>query len=394
MERLPSPFTPKPGGEWQGILCDLLTVKNTAKVSQIRALACAGLPPDGFIAAVLEALHGVIPSDRNLFDWTDSEGRLIRYYFEGPIDHAIAKHYFEEFHNRRELEVMPSFKDTITGKASVVTAAQLDRPAFYESALYNEIWRPQRFKTRIETIVRKPDGSPLGSLVLYRGPGDRKFTSAEEQLLGQIAPYMARGLMARPVGLEHAPLAAVPSTQAYVCLGAEGQMTLLSANAHRLLLLAHGDVTPDLAAQPPTVESFPVLATLWRQWKSQGDAFRDCSLQVKNQWGQCVFEGCGLKASESPDGVRMHVAVSHRELDMVATRRAMASFELTHTQREVCLLLHAGFSQTRVGEHLGVSTATVVDHVRKIYSKLDVHSVLELVNLINARKLGGIERHH
>ena len=375
-------------------MCDLLAVKNTAKVSQIRALAGAGLPPDGFIAAVLEALHGVIPSDRNLFDWTDSEGRLIRYYFEGSIDHAIAKHYFEEFHNQRELEVMPSFKDTITGKASVMSAAQLDRPAFYESALYNEIWRPQRLNTRIETIVRKPDGSPLGSLVLYRGPGDRKFTPTEERLLGQIAPYMARGLMAEPVGLEHAPLATVPSTQAYVCLDAQGQMTLLSANAHRLLLLAHGDVTPDLAAQPPSVASFPVLATLWRQWKGQGDAFRDCSLHVKNQWGQFVFEGCGLKASESPDGVRMHIAISHRELDVVATRRAMASFELTHTQREVCLLLHAGFSQTRVGEHLGVSTATVVDHVRKIYTKLDVHSAIELVNLINSRKQSSAERSH
>ena len=63
-----------------------------------------------------------------------------------------------------------------------------------------------------------------------------------------------------------------------------------------------------------------------------------------------------------------------------------------HTQREVCLLLHAGFSQTRVGEHLGVSTATVVDHVRKIYSKLDVHSAIELVNLINSRKQSSAER--
>lgn len=90
----------------------------------------------------------------------------------------------------------------------------------------------------------------------------------------------------------------------------------------------------------------------------------------------------------------MHIAISHRELDMVATRRAMASFELTHTQREVCLLLHAGFSQTRVGEHLGVSTATVVDHVRKIYTKLDVHSAIELVNLINSRKQSCTERSH
>lgn len=367
-------------------------MKNTASVSRIRALACAGLPPEGFVSAVLEALHGVIPSDRNLFDWTDSDGRIVRYFFEGPIDHAIAKRYFEEFHNRRELEVMPSFKDTIMGKASVMAAAQLDRPEFYRSALYNEIWRPQRLKTRIETVVRKPDGSPLGSLVLYRGPGDRKFTQTEEQLLERIGPYIARGLMARPGDREQGQYSAVPSGQAFVCLSAEGQVTHLSANAHRLLLLAHGDVTPDLAAQLPTMASFPVLATLWRQWQSQGVEFRDCSLQVKNSWGQFVFEGCGLKAAGLAGAAHLHVAISHRELDLVAARRAVASFDLTSAQREVCLLLHAGFSQNAMAEHLGVSPSTVTDHVRKIYARLDVHSAIELVNLMNNRKLNGGDR--
>ena len=40
-------------------------------------------------------MHGIIPSLRNLFDWTDAQGDLIRYYFEGPIDPRIAAHYFE-----------------------------------------------------------------------------------------------------------------------------------------------------------------------------------------------------------------------------------------------------------------------------------------------------------
>ncbi|MBQ0942284.1 helix-turn-helix transcriptional regulator [Ideonella sp. 4Y16] len=361
-------------------------MKNTSKVSQIRSLAAAGLPPEGFISAVLEALHGVIPSYRNLFDWTDPDGRLVRYFFEGPIDHEVAKHYFEEFHNRRELEVMPAFRDTITGKASVQSAEQLDQPAFYESALYNEIWRPQRLKTRIETIVRAGNGTPLGSLVLYRGPGDRRFTQADERLLERIAPYVARGLTATTSKSAPAPFTPSPSGLAFVCLGTHGQVTQLSANAHRLLLLAHGDVTPERAAAAPTAESFPVLATLCRQWLSQRDAFQSCSLQVQNAWGQFVFDGCGLRGAQADAGAQLHVTISHREPNIVAARRAVASFELTPAQQEVCLLLHAGHSQTEAADQLGVSTATVVDHVRKIYAKLDVHSVIELVNLINTRQ--------
>ena len=113
-----------------------------------------GLPAEIFIPALLEALHGIIPSDRNLFDWTDSEGQLVRYYFEGPVDHEINQHYFETFHNKREAEVMPSFREAVTGRAVVHSAEALDRPEFFRSALYNEIWRPQRLRTRTEAVVR------------------------------------------------------------------------------------------------------------------------------------------------------------------------------------------------------------------------------------------------
>jgi DNA-binding CsgD family transcriptional regulator len=366
-------------------------MKNTAKVSQIRALSSTGLPPEGFIVAVLEALHDVIPSDRNLFDWTDGEGRLTRYFFEGPVDHAIAKHYFDEFHNRRELEVMPSFKDTVTGKASVMGAAQLDNPEFYRSALYNEIWRPQRLRTRIETIVRRPDGSPLGSLVLYRGPGDLKFTATEERLLQQVAPYVARGLIADTASQCDGRFASSPTTRAFVCLDSDGQVTQLSADAHRLLLLAQGDLTPDSASKAPSLVGCPVLSTLWRQWHGQRDAFRDISMQVKNAWGLFVFQGCSLRAPTSQRGICLHISVSHLEFDFVAARRAVDSFELTPAQKEVCLLIQAGISQTAIAARLRVAPATVIDHVRKIYAKLDVHSTLELVNLINDRKNRAVE---
>ncbi len=386
---LPSTIAPSLGGKWIDALCDLRTVKHTAKISQIRTLASAGLPSEGFIAALLEVLHNIIPSDRNLFDWTDSEGRLTRYFFEGPVDHAIAKHYFEEFHNRRELEVMPSFKDTVTGKASVMGAAQLDSPEFCRSALYNEIWRPQRLRTRIETIVHRPDGSPLGSLVLYRGPGDPKFTPSEERLLQQLAPYVARGLTTGKTSQCDDRFASIPTTRAIVCLDSRGEVAQLSADAHRLLLLAHGDVTPESASKVPTIVGFPVLSTLWHQWHGQRDGFRDTSLQVKNAWGLFVFEGCVLRAPVTQGGVCLHISVSHREFDLVAARRAVDSFELTPVQKEVCLLLQAGLSKTGIAARLGVAPATVVDHVRKIYSKLDVHSTLELTNQINDRKQRG-----
>src|SRR5438132_11666054 len=141
-------------------------MKSSSGLATLRALSQSGLTCEAFIPAALEALHGVVPSYRNLFDWTDEKGDIVRYWFEGPIDHRVAAHYFEHFYNRREAEAMPAFRHAIRARAAVRSARELDTPAFFRSALYNEVWRPQGLHTRAEVMVRTPRARTLGSLVL------------------------------------------------------------------------------------------------------------------------------------------------------------------------------------------------------------------------------------
>jgi hypothetical protein len=160
-----------------------------------------GLTVEQFTSMALEFLHRVIPSFRNLFDWTDSQGNLIRYFFEGPIDHPIAAHYFQEFHSKREADVMPTFLRAVTGPSEVQGAHELETPSFFRSALCNEIWRPQGLHTRLEAVVKGRKGTPLGSLVLYRGKREQSFNRHDEQLLAQVARYVAHGIDNAPQGL-------------------------------------------------------------------------------------------------------------------------------------------------------------------------------------------------
>ncbi len=111
-----------------------MSAKHAAERARIQGLLGLGLAPQAFIPALLEALHGLIPSDRNLFDWTDREGRLLHYSFEGPIDPAINRLYFEEFHNRAEPACMQPYRQALTGGPSVRGAAELERADFYRSA--------------------------------------------------------------------------------------------------------------------------------------------------------------------------------------------------------------------------------------------------------------------
>jgi DNA-binding CsgD family transcriptional regulator len=352
-------------------------MKQSARVAAIRALCSLGLPGEQLVPALLESLHHAIPSSRNLFDWTDAEGNLVRYFFEGPIDPAIAKLYFEEFYNKREAEAMGSFRDSVTGHATVRSAAELANSAFYRSALYNEIWRPQDLHTRLEAIVRRANGAPLGSLVLYREKGDPAFTREEEKLLEQLVPYIARGLEAESaMALD---FVARRERRAVLGLAPDGSLTHVSDAAHKMLLLSHGGITPQSAGEAPKGRDFATLALIAEQVRSHESASRrQISLTVDNAWGRFVFEAQPLEPAAEGGSRAIFVSIQHQEPRAVAWRRALSGLHLPIAQTEVCALLRAGYTQQQIAAALAIAPSTVADHVKKIYNRLDVHSAREL----------------
>lgn len=362
-----------------------LDMKNAAGLSTLRAISDSGLSAESFIPAALEALHSVIPSYRNLFDWTDAQGNLIRYYFEGPIDHRIAGHYFEQFHNRREGEVMPVFRQSVTGRAVIHSADELDRPEFFRSALYNEIWRPQGLHTRVEAIVKSTRGQPLGSLVLYRAPGDRRFTKDDERTLAQASVYVARGLEAGQVAASPDDYVAGAQRRAALNLGPRGELMHLSPDALKMLMLAHGGVTPESVTKLPRREDFGTLNLLWQHHeRGRGMSREGLVLTIENSWGRFTFQSEAMISVNGVEAPLVHVGIQHFEPGIVSLRRALDRLPLSPTQREVCAMLHRGCSQAQISTALSVAPSTVADHVRKIYAKLDVHSVGELTTHIQS----------
>ena len=364
-------------------------MKHAHRIARIRALCSLGLPGEQLIPALLEALHGVIPSARNLFDWTDAQGNLVRYYFEGPINHEINRHYFEEFHNLREREVMPGFRQAVTGRAVIHGAAEVENAAFYRSALYNEIWRPQGLHTRIEAIVRASRGQLLGSLVLYREEGDPPYTPGDEELLATAVPYIARALeadTARP--REYVPRR---DRRAQLSLTADGALAHLSPDAHKLLLLAHGGITPDDASRAPRAADYPTLRLLVDQLRrNEGLSHTGVALTVENVWGRFLFEAEPLLAVVEAMPSMIHVAIQQEEPRVVALRRALDALPLSVTQKEVCALLRAGCTQGEIAAAMAIAPSTVADHVRKIYDKLNVHTARELTELLEMTGAGAV----
>ena len=53
-------------------------------------------------------------------------------------------------------------------------------------------------------------------------------------------------------------------------------------------------------------------------------------------------------------------------------------FGLSERQRQLCTCLLHGRSYADIEQLLSIRHSTVIDHVRKIYAKLDVHSLSQL----------------
>lgn len=371
--------------------------RSARALAALQALCSLGLHPEVLVPAFLEALHGVVPSSRNLFDWTDEQGRLVRYFIEGPIDAQIAQLYFDEFHNRREAEAMPAFDSLRRSPAGVRSAGELDHEGFFRSDLYNEIWRPQGLRTRLEAVVRTASGQLLGSLVLYRGPGEVRFTRLDEERLAAVLPALAAGLAAAGPAVaddRHVPSPQPPET---LLLTLDGTLCHASDGALQMLLMAAGGASRDRLSRPLTLLGEPLLSMLLLRLRDRAALQAQPggraavalapppSFVHETAAGQFVARGELLRAQQGDGAPLAQVTLRRLEPHRVALERALRALPITAGQIAVCRGLYAGLTQAEIGRRLGVAPATVVDHTRKVYRALDIGSQSELRDAVDTR---------
>ena len=384
-------------------------------LAALRALCLQGLGDAVLVPALLEALHALVPSRRNLFAWTDDQGRLLRHVIEGPIDTHIAQLYFDAFHNRREAEAMLPFEALRRQPGGVRAPDNLHHSGFDQSALYHAIWRPQGFHARLEAVVRNAGGRLLGSLVLYRGPGDPAFTVAEAQRLQALIPALAHGLDTTAAATAaddlHLPS---PEPAETLLLSTDGTVCHASAGAWRWLLMAGGGASREALSRPALAMGGPLLGQVMGQVMAQLNArmAAQCAagrhqasglgqgqglglglglglgqvVQVVQTTAAGRFVASGQVLQALGDGVAPLVQISLRrhEPHRVALERALRSLPVTPGQMAVCRALYHGEPQRGLARRLGVSATTVVDHARKAYRTLDLHSAQELRALLDS----------
>jgi len=96
---------------------------------------------------------------------------------------------------------------------------------------------------------------------------------------------------------------------------------------------------------------------------------------LDNDWGRFEFQALPLEPADAQAPPMIAVTIQQMEAAEVFKARALQAVPLSIMQKKVCSLLLSGVSQREIAARLGVAPSTVIDHVRRIYLKLDAHSL-------------------
>jgi DNA-binding CsgD family transcriptional regulator len=368
-----------------------LSVPEKKAIASIRRLCCLGLGSQIAVPAILGELHALIPSYSNQFFWAGPNQELVNLYDEGEVLLPFMPLYLEEFHNRREREIVFTFAETMrrSHRSEVMRyrekTVKVDERNFENHDFYNLVMRPTGLHDALQLTVTE-HGRSIGLLHISRACNDPEFTERDRQLLLSVAPFLAHAQV--PSSTDERMVES--EDRGLIIATPAGEIEYLSPQAGRLLAMAQHPIllSPGVslpqpgAALPPEVRQLchELLRIFENKVPSAVPVY-----QLTNAWGAFTFRAYWLNRTSQQQAVPfIGIAVERREPLALNFWRRAEKLPLSGREIEVCLPLALGRSRAEIAERLGVSENTAINHCRNIYAKLGVQSRAELVEKLQA----------
>ncbi|MBO0733626.1 MAG: hypothetical protein J2P49_04775 [Methylocapsa sp.] len=367
----------------------LLSAPDRKALVSIRRLSCLGLGGQIAVPAILGELHRLIPSYSNQFFWAGPNHELANLYDEGDVILPVLPLYMDEFHNKREREIVFTFAETMqrSRRSHVMRyreqTVKVEETRFEKHDFYNQVMRPTSIYDVLQLVVAE-HGRSIGLLHISRACRDPEFNERERQLLLCVAPYFAHAQVAQNTDERMAG----SEDRGLIIATREGKIEYLSPQAGRLLAMAQHPVLLSSGV------SLPCPGAMLPPWTKRlcEDLFRIFEdkapseapvCQLTNAWGAFTFRAYWLDGAARQSAALIGIAVERLEPLALKFWRQAEQLPLSGREIEVCLPLALGRSRAEIADRLGVSEHTAVNHCRNIYAKLGVQSRAELAERLN-----------
>ncbi|MDA5192527.1 helix-turn-helix domain-containing protein [Govanella unica] len=265
------------------------------------------------------------------------------------------------------------------GKFDLVCLSELhDDRHLTNSSYYNEFLRPQHIHHVMALFFRPSvENASIFAFGFHRPRASRHFASSEMTRAMQVAP----ALFACVNGMTLTERLKQQEDLLSGLSRATAEMGVLMFDASRTLRYANpcaarliGLDGPDSGLMPrPEAPIYAEILKLCARAKLTGGTVRerlgnDCTASAQ------MLEG---------DSQRILVTLSPSRLELSLETRT-ATLGMTRRENDIIRLVLAGQSNPQIADQLCLSTRTVENHLRSIFSKAAVHSRTQLVRLLLA----------
>jgi DNA-binding CsgD family transcriptional regulator len=356
-------------------------MRQSAAATYIRQVCSLGLGSKAVMPELMRAFHDMIPSRLNMFFWADRDGALADIYSEYPKFVELGALFLRDYVGGAD--GVPSFAECMRTRLGVEANEAVYPDGFFRSDYYDAMFRAQGIHLPLQAAVRDRSGRALGAMLIYRGPGERRYSTDEMAIMASYLPYIAHGMQPRPA---LSPTAAESEERGLLIVRSPSHVLHVSPQARTLCHFAL-DRPADTAGEPGVDQGMlPILTDLCARLH---DAFAGRPspppvTSLNSPWGLFILRAYWLESMQPQEDGLVGVTIERYEPLALRLLRSMRASGLTERQRQLCLLLFDGLSLPAAAKRLRISQHTVVDHLKKIYLKLDVHSRDELRSRLEA----------
>ena len=310
--------------------------KRTHALAYARQLCSLNASAPALMPAILESLQAIVGHDVALFMWADAQGNLTNLCSRNAASPEVVARFVEHYVDSDERVYWTSFRETML-RGSSNSLGQI-QPDFYRSAMYEEIWKPNRIHWGIDWTVRN-GGRSLGSLRLYRERRGRRFTPSDHACLLPLLPHLAR-MLERSISVEEPLEMEEPS--GLLILDAQGRCESMDRTGAILLFYAtHPSINPTSLQWRGGAEMPPQIRRLCARLQEPGDAQAadgGITLQLHNDWGRFLLRAKPLYAASGSGVARTALSISRLAPQALLRARRLYPYQLSPRQLDVALL--------------------------------------------------------
>lgn len=327
-------------------------------------LCTLGLPTSEVVPLALSLLERMVGGGLTCFVWANDRCEAENSYILEDIPQECPRLYAEEYYNRREAEMGPTFTEMLRGGIALVNFSRLGTRMF-NSAMHAELF--DAFGLRHLTRVAVMDGEHRhGMLAFSRSRGDRAHSEQEEGLLLRAGRFLAYAFELERAARLVRGETTESAESGFLLLGGNGRLLHgsdlglhLFHEATRADGLHHhaSEVRADLPAT--------LLALAGKKGPSQ-------EITIKNRRGEFVFRPFALRSTATGTDAPVAVTIHRRGSLAACLWQASGRFRLSGRERQVAVLLGLGNGYDAIAGHLDISRNTAVCYVRRTYEKLGV----------------------